>query len=75
MLFRSSTILEAYSGDSDHPLGVSIGIAAFDPESGETLKQLIARADAAMYLAKDADKAGCAVAPPAAEADRKEQDQ
>ena len=74
-LLEASTILEAYSGDSDHPLGVSIGIAAFDPESGETLEQLIARADAAMYLAKDADKAGCAVAPPAAEADRKEQDQ
>lgn len=74
-LLEASTILEAYSGDSDHMLGVSIGIAAFEPESGETLEQLIARADAAMYQAKKDGKASCAVAPPAAVLDREEQDQ
>ena len=55
-----------YSGDSDHLLGVSIGIAAFDPASDETLEQLIDRADSAMYQAKQDGNASCAVAPPAA---------
>ena len=74
-LLAASTVLEAYSGDPDHLLGVSIGIAVLDPASGETLEQLIARADAAMYQAKETGKASCAVAPPAAAVTKKEQDQ
>ena len=74
-LLEVSTVLEAYSGDDDHPLGVSIGIAAFDPQTGETLKQLIARADAAMYRAKETGKASCAVAPAADHKMKKEHDQ
>ena len=62
-LLEVSAVLEDYSGDDDHLLGVSIGIAALDPETGETLEQLIARADAAMYQAKETGKASCAVAP------------
>ncbi len=74
-LLEVSVVLEAYSGDPDHLLSLSIGIAALDPESGETLDQLIARADAAMYLAKDGGEASCAVAPSAAAVTKKEQDQ
>lgn len=74
-LLEVSAVLEAYSGKPDQLLSLSIGIAAFDPESGETLEQLIARADAAMYLAKDGGEASCAVAPSAAAVTKKEQDQ
>ncbi len=35
-----------------HPFALSIGVAAFDPESGENLDLLIDRADRAMYQAK-----------------------
>ena len=74
-LLEASAVLEAHSGDAEHLLSVSIGIAAFDPNSGESLEELIARADAAMYQAKETGKASCAVAPPAAAETQKEQDQ
>ena len=32
-----------FSGDDDHPLGVSIGVALYDPVGGEDLESLIAR--------------------------------
>ena len=68
MLKRVETIMEAsqclreFSGDPDHPLGVSIGIAVYDPSSGEDLESLVARADAAMYDVKRAGKGGYHVA-------------
>ena len=74
-LLKASAVLEVYSGDADRLLSVSIGIAAFDPQSGETLKQLIARADSAMYQAKETGKASYAVAPSAAAVMEKESDQ
>ena len=74
-LLEASAVLEAHSGDAEHLLSVSIGIAAFDPNSGESLEELIARAYAAMYQAKETGKASCAVAPPAAAVTQKEQDQ
>ena len=64
-LLEASVPLEAHSGDGDHPLRLSIGIAAFDPTSGEDLESLIARADAAMYEAKKTGKGVYAVAAPA----------
>ena len=54
--------LASYSGDAKRPIGFSIGIAEFDPRSGELLNQLMGRADAAMYSIKKAGKGGCAVA-------------
>jgi diguanylate cyclase (GGDEF)-like protein len=69
-LLEASAVLEDFSGDPDDLLGLSVGIAAFDPESGETLEQLIARADQAMYQAKKTGKASCAVAPPAGAMER-----
>ncbi len=56
--------LERYSGDPERLLGASIGIAVLDPDAGEPLDRLIARADAAMYAAKHGGKGRVAVAPP-----------
>lgn len=70
MIKRVETIIEAsaalrdFSGDQDHPLGVSIGIAVFEPGSGEDLESLVARADSAMYDVKRAGKSGFRVAAP-----------
>jgi diguanylate cyclase (GGDEF)-like protein/PAS domain S-box-containing protein len=49
----------------DRPLGVSIGIARFDPASAEPFDSLLARADEAMYRAKRAGKNRCELASPA----------
>jgi len=48
----------------DHPLGVSIGIARFEPSTAEPLDSLVARADEAMYRAKRAGKNRCELALP-----------
>lgn len=63
-LLRAAEALKALSGDADHPLGISLGLAQAEPGSGETPEQLVARADDAMYRAKAAGKGGLAVAPP-----------
>ena len=62
-LLTASACLKDYSGDPEHPLSVSIGVAALDPAAGERLDSLITRADAAMYGAKRAGKGAYAVAP------------
>ncbi len=56
-LLDRSADLQVYSGSPERPLGISIGIAVTDPQSGEALKTLIARADSAMYRVKK-DKKG-----------------
>jgi diguanylate cyclase (GGDEF)-like protein/PAS domain S-box-containing protein len=50
------------SGDPAKPLGASIGLARFDPVSGEPLRNLLVRADDAMYAAKKSGKNDWAVA-------------
>jgi len=50
------------SGDVTKPLGASIGLARFEPASGESLRELLIRADGAMYAAKRSGKNGLAVA-------------
>ena len=50
--------LASYSGSEEKPLGVSVGVAVYDPASHEPLEDLIARADAAMYMVKKAGKGG-----------------
>ncbi len=67
-IIKASTRLREFSGDQDHPLGVSIGIAVYDPSSDEGLESLVARADAAMYEVKRAGKSGYYVAAPFANA-------
>lgn len=70
-VMRAKALLEAglalapFSGSSDKPLHYSLGIAAYDPDSGETLDDLVARADAAMYAVKRDGKGGYRVAPAA----------
>jgi diguanylate cyclase (GGDEF)-like protein/PAS domain S-box-containing protein len=64
VLIEDSRALRRYSGDEDHPLGISLGVALFDPATGETLDDLLARADAAMYAIKHAGKGGFRLAEP-----------
>ncbi len=63
-LIAASKGLRRFSGDDDHPLGLSIGVAMYDPGHGEGPEDLLARADAAMYAVKHAGKGGFQVAPP-----------
>ncbi|MGB8274490.1 MAG: sensor domain-containing diguanylate cyclase, partial [Alphaproteobacteria bacterium] len=60
--------LKRYSGDADHPLGCSIGIAIYDGASRERVEQLAARADEIMYEVKRSGKGRFRVAAPAASA-------
>jgi len=62
-LLRAAAPLAELSGDPARPLGISIGVAVVEPPQSETPEQLVARADAAMYRAKEAGKGGVAVAP------------
>ena len=64
-LIEASKAMLQFSGDEDHPLGISVGIANYDPADNEPLDELLARADHAMYAAKNAGKSGFKVAPPA----------
>ncbi|MEE9317609.1 MAG: sensor domain-containing diguanylate cyclase [Rhodospirillales bacterium] len=64
-LIEVSKAMRKLSGDKDHPLGISLGIAIYDSENDESLDDLIARADAAMYEAKKAGKGGYKMAKPA----------
>lgn len=63
-LIATSKEMVSMSGDDDHPLGISVGVAFFDPTSGETLDALLARSDAAMYSVKNHSKGGFEMAPP-----------
>lgn len=63
-LIEASECLKEYSGDDNHPLGISIGVAMYIHDSGESLDSLYARADAAMYRVKHNGKGGYEVAPP-----------
>ncbi len=49
------------SGDPTKPFGASIGIAQLEPGSGESLRELLVRADDAMYVAKKGGKNGWAI--------------
>ncbi len=63
-LVEASRELEQFSGDPEAPLGISIGVAVYDPRFGEGQKELLARADTAMYAVKKGGKGGYRVAPP-----------
>ncbi len=54
--------LAGKSGSADRPLGMSIGIAAWNHNSQETLDALLARGDHAMYEAKRGGKNNFAIA-------------
>lgn len=63
-LIEESKAMVSMSGDDDHPLGISVGVAFYDPKCDETLDDLLLRADAAMYSVKRANKGGFEMAPP-----------
>jgi diguanylate cyclase (GGDEF)-like protein/PAS domain S-box-containing protein len=56
LLLKAAERLRGFSGDAVHPLGLSLGIALYDPRTGEGLDSLFRRADEAMYGAKRAGK-------------------
>ncbi len=64
-LLSDKTIFAPFITDAQRPLGMSIGLAAFDPSSGESLEELTARADTAMYDIKRGGKNDLAIAPSA----------
>ena len=59
---RARAVLEAFralapaTGDAARPLSVSMGLALYAPQSRETPEALVARADRAMYAAKQAGR-------------------
>lgn len=62
-LIAASRGLRIYSGAPDKPLGISVGVAVFDADrADETVADLTARADSAMYDIKHGGKSGYVVA-------------
>ncbi len=66
-LLEAARALKSMSGSRDKPLAISLGIAIYDPRSGESRDALISRADAAMYEAKHGGKGRLTLAPAAVE--------
>ena len=62
-LIAASARLAEFSEGLELPLGISTGVAVYDPKSGESLDELLARADIAMYSVKRNGKGGFEVAP------------
>jgi len=64
-LVKASKVLGPMTGNPERPLGVSLGLALYDPRRPETLEQIVARADGAMYKAKQSGKGRVVIADPA----------
>jgi diguanylate cyclase (GGDEF)-like protein/PAS domain S-box-containing protein len=62
-LIEASKAMAKLSGSADRPLGISVGVAVYDPNHAESLDELLARADAAMYAIKKDGKGGFRMAP------------
>ena len=69
-LLQDSQDLKRFSGAAVPGLGISVGIALAQRQSNESLKDLIARADQAMYQVKHGAKGGYAFAPAPSDANR-----
>ncbi|MCW8915541.1 MAG: diguanylate cyclase [Magnetovibrio sp.] len=63
-LLKLSESLRPRSGHENKPLGISIGIAVYRPNTHESLESLLARADSAMYEVKQSSKGNFCLAPP-----------
>ncbi|MGE5548283.1 MAG: diguanylate cyclase [Solirubrobacterales bacterium] len=63
-LVEASAGLDGFSGSADRPLRMSLGVAVHAGPSEETLEELIARADRAMYEVKHDGKGDWRLAPP-----------
>jgi diguanylate cyclase (GGDEF)-like protein/PAS domain S-box-containing protein len=64
LLLERAAPLAEYSGDAERRLGFSIGIAPHAAGAEEAIEALVARADAAMYAAKQRGKGSYAVTGP-----------
>ena len=64
-LLAAAGVLAKYSGEIAHPLSISVGLAHAEPPLRETPEQFVARADAAMYRAKQSGKGTIVEALPA----------
>ena len=62
-ILERSKALAAYSGSPNKPVGMSIGVAVWQPAAAENVDNLMARADAAMYQAKRGGKGHFIIAP------------
>ena len=64
-LIAASRGLKIFSGSPDKPLGISVGVAVFNAAgTSESVGDLTARADAAMYEIKHGGKSGYVIAAP-----------
>lgn len=63
-LIADAAELHRFDVDPSRPLGLSLGVAVFDPKSGESADALIGRADAAMYRGKHGGKGRVVMAAP-----------
>ncbi len=63
-LLEASAGLRIFSGAPDRPLGISVGVAVVPKGSDETIQDLSARADQAMYRIKKNGKSGFEMAGP-----------
>ncbi|MDJ0951333.1 MAG: diguanylate cyclase [Alphaproteobacteria bacterium] len=61
-LLTASSALIRFTPPGGKPLGFSIGIALYDPAGGESLADLVARADEVMYQVKHHGKGGFRIA-------------
>ena len=61
-IFQSCRTLFSASASTQWPLGLSVGIALLHPDSRESPEQILKRADAAMYQAKNSEKRNVALA-------------
>ena len=62
-LLEASLEMRQFSGDTDNPLGISIGVALYNPKSEESLDDVITRADQTMYDVKHDGKGGFKISP------------
>ncbi|MFH1804560.1 MAG: diguanylate cyclase [Pseudomonadota bacterium] len=65
LLIAASDILKPFSGSTDKPLGISVGIAVHQSGEDESLDALVQRADSTMYQVKKSGKGSFGVAAPA----------
>lgn len=62
-LVEAGKQLIVFSEGNEAPLGLSVGVAIYNPAQRESLDELLARADDAMYSVKRRGKAGFEMAP------------